>query len=120
MAQGCQWPHELAILPGRGAEGSTKNRFPAETLVECVEATLMTQPSCDRHKNLQMVPFPFEDPTGKVSGYICPVPACGRLHDKEGYFDVVEGKIVRLGNAKELISPLKEQILNVIRSKAEM
>lgn len=33
---------------------------------------------------------------------------------------MVEGKIVRLGNAKELISPLKEQILNVIRSKAEM
>jgi len=67
-----------------------------------------------------MVPFSFVDPTGKVTGHICPVPGCGRLHDKQGYFDVVEGKIVRPGSTKEISSPLKEQILNVIRSKAQI
>jgi hypothetical protein len=36
----------------------------------------MTHPSCDRHKNLQMIPFSLDDASGKISGYICPVPTC--------------------------------------------
>ena|ERR671925_577609 len=88
-------------------------------LSKVLAATPMTRPSCDRHKNLQMDPFSFEDPTGTISGHICPVPGCGRLHDKEGYFDVVEGKVVRSGNTKKIGSPLKEQILNLIRSKVQ-
>jgi hypothetical protein len=35
--------------------------------------------------------------------------------DKEGYFEVVEGKIVRPGNTKKIGSTLKKQILNLIR-----
>ena len=40
----------------------------------------MTPPSCDRHKNLQMVPFSLEYPGGTLSGHECPVPGCGRQH----------------------------------------
>ena len=36
----------------------------------------MTNPSCDRHKNLQMIPFSLDYPSGKISGYVCPVPTC--------------------------------------------
>jgi hypothetical protein len=120
MAPACHWAARLGYADGIfWIDGSTKNRISGHGLVECLAATPMTPPSCNRHKNLQMVPFSFEDPTGKVTGHICPVPGCGRLHDKEGYFDVVEGKITRPGNTKKMRS-LKEQILNVIRSKAQM
>jgi hypothetical protein len=36
----------------------------------------MQNPSCDRHKNLQMIPFSLDYPSGKISGYVCPVPTC--------------------------------------------
>jgi len=51
----------------------------------------MTPPPCDRHKNLQMVPF------GRTDIDVCPVPSCGRCHDDRGYFEVVEGRLVLEG-----------------------
>jgi hypothetical protein len=33
----------------------------------------MSPPPCDRHKNLQMVPF------GQTFVHACPVPSCGRF-----------------------------------------
>lgn len=59
----------------------------------------MTPSSCDRHRNLQMVPFQSESPTGQTSVQVCPVPSCGRQHDDQGYFEVVEGQPVRAENA---------------------
>ena len=55
-------------------------------------------PSCDKH-NLQMVPFRLESPTGQKFVQVCPVPSCGRHHDNQGYFEVVEGQPVRGKNA---------------------
>jgi len=48
----------------------------------------MTNPSCDRHKNVQMIPFTLEYPGGRIFGHTCPVDGCGRHHVAEGYFDV--------------------------------
>lgn len=53
------------------------------------------QPFCDRHRHLQMVPFSFEYPTGKITGHVCPLSGCNRHHDEKGYFDLLEGKPVR-------------------------
>jgi len=50
----------------------------------------MTSPPCDKHKNLQMVRSPSSQTV-----YLCPVPSCGRRHDNQGYFQVVDGQIVR-------------------------
>ncbi|HYL13612.1 MAG TPA: hypothetical protein VEV41_11285 [Terriglobales bacterium] len=80
----------------------------------------MTKPSCDRHKNLQMVPFSFAYSTGTISGHVCPVPGCGRVHDEEGYFDVIEGKILRAESTKERGTSVTEKILKVIRARAGM
>ena len=59
----------------------------------------MTPSPCDKHKNLQMVPFRLESPTGQKFVQVCPVPSCGRHHDNQGYFEVVEGQPVRGKNA---------------------
>jgi hypothetical protein len=60
----------------------------------------MTPPPCDRHKNLQMVPF-------------------GRCHDDQGYFEVVEGQLVREGKgAPNRIVEAREKILKTIRARA--
>jgi hypothetical protein len=48
------------------------------------------RPHCDRHKNLQMVPCSLTRQAGSESGHVCPVPGCGRHHDREGYFDRFE------------------------------
>jgi hypothetical protein len=50
------------------------------------------RPVCNRHTNLQMIPCSLKRTTGQAQGYVCPVPGCGRHHDDEGYFDVVETK----------------------------
>jgi hypothetical protein len=54
----------------------------------CRRTPPMMNPSCDRHKNVQMVPFTLEYPGGEISGHVCPVAGCGRHHVAEGYFDV--------------------------------
>jgi hypothetical protein len=59
----------------------------------------MTPSPCDKHKNLQMVPFRPESPTGETSVQVCPVPSCGRQRDDQGYFEVVEGQLVRAEKA---------------------
>jgi hypothetical protein len=64
----------------------------------------MSPPPCDRHKNLQMVPFPLRSPTNYTLLYVCPVTSCGRQHDEQGYFEVVEGQLVRgEGRAKQVV-----------------
>jgi hypothetical protein len=61
----------------------------------------MPLPPCDKHKNLQMVAAPLESPANQTLVHVCPVPSCGRCHDDQGYFEVVEGQIVR-GKRKPL------------------
>jgi hypothetical protein len=41
---------------------------------------MASRPACDRHPNLQMIRC-------SASGYVCPVPGCGRYCDDGGYFD---------------------------------
>ena len=73
----------------------------------------MTSPPCDRHKNLQMVPF------GRTFIYVCPVPSCGRCHDDQGYFEVVEGQPVRGDRASlSRLFSSREKILTTIRARA--
>ena len=73
----------------------------------------MTPPPCDRHKNLQAVPF------GQTFIDVCPVPSCGRRHDEQGYFEVVEGQLVRGQRAApNRLFSAREGILNVIRARA--
>ena len=74
----------------------------------------MTNPSCDRHKNVQMIPFTLDYPGGRISGHVCPVPGCGRHHVEEGYFDVVEDQPVGTPNtpagkefSKEIVKALR-------------
>jgi len=47
-------------------------------------------PSCDKHTNLQMIPTSFKTPAGRIFGYVCPVPSCGRHCDGESYFYTTE------------------------------
>jgi hypothetical protein len=49
----------------------------------------MTPPPCDKHKNLQMIS------SRQIFVYVCPVPSCSRQHDGQGYFEVVDGQLVR-------------------------
>jgi len=79
----------------------------------------MQQPSCDRHKNLQMIPFLLEYPGGTVSGHVCPVPGCGRHHTEDGYFDLEDGKPVRQEKTlRNKITSARDEILKVIRARA--
>src|SRR6267143_4097571 len=55
---------------------------------------IQIRPSCDRHKNLQMIPFSIKHSTGKIS-HACLVLSCNRHHDDKGYFDMVDDKPVR-------------------------
>ena len=73
----------------------------------------MTPPPCDRHKNLEMVPF------GQTLIDVCPVPSCGRCHDDQGYFEVVDGKLVRgqIGATKKLVVAA-ERMVNAFRARA--
>jgi hypothetical protein len=44
---------------------------------------------------------------------------CGRLRDDEGYFDVVDGRILRTeNNLEEKTASVREKILKAIRAKA--
>ena len=73
----------------------------------------MPRPPCDRHKNLQMVPF------GRTFIDVCPVPSCGRCHDEKGYFEVVEGRLVREQRpAPNRIVEAREKLLMAIRTRA--
>ena len=79
----------------------------------------MAQPSCDRHKNLQMIPSSLESSGGAVSGHGCPVPGCGRHHAEDGYFDLADGKPVREEKRlKEKITLAADEILRMLRAKA--
>ena len=73
----------------------------------------MTSPPCDRHKNLQMGPF------GRTFICVCPVPSCGRCHDDQGYFEVVEGQFVRGDRASpNRLFSSREKILKTIHARA--
>jgi hypothetical protein len=73
----------------------------------------MTSPPCDRHKNLQMVPL------GQTFVHACPVPSCGRCHDEQGYFEVIEGQLVRGETAGQNgLFSAGEKILKAIRVRA--
>ena len=79
----------------------------------------MTNPSCDRHKNVQMIPFTLEYPGGKISGHVCPVPRCGRHHVEEGYFDVAEDQPLGTQNTPvEKESSVRKEIVKAIRAMA--
>ena len=79
----------------------------------------MKSPSCDRHKNVQMIPFALEYPGGKISGHVCPVPHCARHHAEEGYFDVVESDPLGIQNTTTSKQPsVREEILKAIRAMA--
>ena len=73
----------------------------------------MPPPPCDRHKNLLMVPF------GQTRIDVCPVPSCGRCHDDQGYFEVVDGKLVRgqIDDTKKLVEAA-ERMVYVFRARA--
>ena len=49
----------------------------------------MPPPPCDRHKSLEMVPL------GQTLIDVCPVLSCGRCHDEQGYFEVMDGELLR-------------------------
>jgi hypothetical protein len=53
-----------------------------------------SQPTCDRHTNLQMVPCWLQRATGVAAGYVCPVPGCGRYHVDDVYLEASEVEIV--------------------------
>ena len=75
------------------------------------------RPSCDRHKNLQMIPFSIKHPTGKIS-HACPVPSCNRHHDNEGYFDMVDDKPVREEDtSRNRIASARDEIMRAIGAK---
>jgi hypothetical protein len=79
----------------------------------------MTPPPCDKHRNLQMVPFPSQFSTGQTFVHVCPVPSCARQHDDQGYFEVVNGQPVRAQTAgPSRIFSEKEKILMAIRARA--
>lgn len=79
----------------------------------------MTSPPCDKHPNLQMVPFPFESTLGKSLVYVCPVPSCGRQHDDQGYFEVVEGELVRGQNtAPNTMAAARDKVPMTMRAEA--
>ena len=73
----------------------------------------MTPPPCDRHKNLEMVLF------GQTLIDVCPVSSCGRCHDDQGYFEVVDGKLVRgqISATKKLVVAA-ERMVNAFRARA--
>lgn len=73
----------------------------------------MPPPPCDRHTNLQMIPF------GQTLVDVCPVPSCGRCHDNQGYFEVVDGQPVR----GQIVAPNwlvveRERIVKALRARA--
>ena len=73
----------------------------------------MTPPPCDRHTNFLMVPL------CQTLIAVCPVPSCGRCHDEQGYFEVVDGKLVR----GQIAAPNKlfvatERMLKAFRARA--
>ncbi|HKN34616.1 MAG TPA: hypothetical protein VJX16_15365 [Terriglobales bacterium] len=79
----------------------------------------MKTPCCDKHKNLQMVPFFFEHSARTIRGHVCPVPSCGRFQDAEGYFDMVDGKPARAEkNGKGGVASVREELLKAIRAIA--
>ena len=73
----------------------------------------MPPPPCDRHKSLEMVPL------GQTCIDVCPVPSCGRYHDDQGYFEVVEGQLVR----GQIVTPSRffiatERVVKPLRTRA--
>ena len=73
----------------------------------------MPSPPCDRHTNLEIVPF------GQTFIEVCPVPSCGRCHDERGYFEVVDGKLVRgqIADTNKFVVAA-ERMVNAFRARA--
>jgi uncharacterized protein YuzB (UPF0349 family) len=72
----------------------------------------MPPPPCDRHKSLEMV-------LGQTLIDVCPVPSCGRCHDEQGYFEVVDGELVRgqIAEPSRLVAAT-ERMLKTLRARA--
>jgi deoxycytidylate deaminase len=77
----------------------------------------MTNPSCDRHRNVQMIPFTSR---GKIDGHICPVPTCRRRHIDDRYLEIAELAKERSQQVRRKVTRkqhmVREQILKVIRA----
>jgi len=49
-----------------------------------------SKPACDLHINLQMEAATFMTPTGRIFGYVCPIPTCRRRYNGISYFQEPE------------------------------
>ena len=49
--------------------------------------------ACDLHINLQMEATTFMTPTGRILGYVCPVPSCRRRYNGISYFQEPEATV---------------------------
>ena len=77
-----------------------------------------SRPVCGKHKNLQMIPCSLKRTTGQSQGYVCPVPGCGRHHDDEGYFDLVETKpLLENSTAKNRRDAARAAIMKAIQER---
>jgi hypothetical protein len=75
-------------------------------------------PSCDRHRNLQMVPCTVKRGAGRTEGHICPVPGCGRGHDGRQYFDATKARLsTRVGVQTNRREAARAAILKTIEER---
>lgn len=58
-------------------------------------------------------------PLGRTLIDVCPVPSCGRCHDEQGYFEVVDGELVRgqIAAPSRLVAA-GERMLKTFRARA--
>jgi hypothetical protein len=59
-----------------------------------------SDPTCDRHPNLQMVSCWLKRSHGVVAGHVCPVPGCGRYHVDERYLNAADIELVLSTNTR--------------------
>ena len=75
-----------------------------------------SRPVCDKHPNLQMLTCSLNRTTSSSQGHVCPVPCCGRHHDDEGYFDVVEtAALIEENSPKGQHDVARAAIMKVLR-----
>ena len=58
------------------------------------------------------------NPLGQTLIDVCPVPSCGRCHDEQGYFEVVDGELVRgqIAEPSKLVAAT-ERMLKTLRAR---
>ena len=78
-------------------------------------------PACDRHANLQMIPCSLKTATGQATGYVCPVPGCGRHHDDDlGYFDAVETRALLEGSIPDRRDAARAAIMKALEERLRL